>query len=681
MSDPNKYADLEIRILDQQDGHYPVEITYDGERGRQEFGRGFLDPAQQPQIDWNAPQPTGEKLFAWLFSSDKPKEAWTTARAANVTPRIRLRIDAAATALHTLPWEMLRNPGPPAEDLAAMAAMPFSRYLAGEELQGKPIQKRPIRILVAISSPSDLAQRNLAPVDSDQEWQRMQAAMAGTPGIQLVRLNGPCTLRAIEDGLKAGIHILHFVGHGHYQKDGKAVLLLADDNNNMAMVDDQTIAGMLSRQFAAIGPTSEDRLRLVFLAACQSATRNPMDALRGLAPQLVQAGVPAVVAMQTTVSMEAAAAFSQTFYHELLTHGQVDRASNAARSALLTAKIPGAWIPVLFMRLPTGQLLDSPDKIVGKLPPDAWKDLLDNIAEGICTPILGPGVASDLLPLPEELAAKLADQYVFPFANRSDFLHVSTVIGSLSGGAGLRDKALRVMVQGFRERLGINGPPTSKLSAALAQTGWDKLGERVRTHRQLAALGLPLYITTNFDNLMLLALQANGHPDARRETIGWRNPPATRYDFKPQPEAAKPIVLHLFGTDEDLQSMVLTEDDHLEYLANAAHNHDSFLPNTVNDSLSSNTLLFLGYRLEELSMKVILRGLLRYQNLEFYNRLQLAVQLESSQQSEAAEDEVVRYLQKSIRQCFPKDAEVQIYWGTAQEFMDELTERLKLRAR
>ena len=95
---------------------------------------------------------------------------------------------------------------------------------------------------------------------------------------------------------------------------------------------------------------------LIVLAACQSAQRSTVDAFRGLAPQLVRAGVPAVVAMQAAVSIVTAREFSAAFYRRLLTHGLVDLAVNQARSLLLTAQRPDAMMPVLFMRLKDGKL-------------------------------------------------------------------------------------------------------------------------------------------------------------------------------------------------------------------------------------------------------------------------------------------------------------------------------------
>jgi CHAT domain-containing protein len=95
---------------------------------------------------------------------------------------------------------------------------------------------------------------------------------------------------------------------------------------------------------------------LVFLAACESAKSATGDAFRGIAQQVVQAGVPAVVAMQGSVSMVTARQFSAECYRGLLRHGVVDLAVNQARSVLLSEECPDALLPVLFMRLRDGKV-------------------------------------------------------------------------------------------------------------------------------------------------------------------------------------------------------------------------------------------------------------------------------------------------------------------------------------
>jgi HEAT repeat protein len=215
---------------------------------------------------------------------------------------------------------------------------------------GGEITERPIRVLVDISNPDDLETKyNLPQADVALERAALEEAFFGVPGVQVDFLDKPVTLERMEEKLRQGYHVLHFLGHGAFSvKRQQAALYLQDTFGHAARVLDDDIANMLTRQGV--------RPRLMFLAACQSAMRSSADAFRGLGPKLVQAGVPAVVAMQDFVSVETARKFSSTFYRRLMEHGQVDLATNEARSTLLTAGRPDAAVPVLFMRIESGLL-------------------------------------------------------------------------------------------------------------------------------------------------------------------------------------------------------------------------------------------------------------------------------------------------------------------------------------
>ena len=180
--------------------------------------------------------------------------------------------------------------------------------------------------------------------------------------IELTLLPAPCTLSALEAELRRDdYHVLHLVAHGAFIKkqDGRhTVLFLADDADHLRLVSDTELRDMLARQLGDADPGPEDGLRLVFLASCDTARRDTADAFRGLAPQLIAAGVPAVIAMQEQVPIITAQAFARTFYRRLLAHGMVDLAANEARSHLISARLPGASIPVLLMRLKDGQLME-----------------------------------------------------------------------------------------------------------------------------------------------------------------------------------------------------------------------------------------------------------------------------------------------------------------------------------
>jgi hypothetical protein len=354
-TNPPTYADLEIRILDHQAAGYPVELTVAG----RQLPRGFLDPAALP-LPWVPsadPAADGERLLRWLLADPAVKEAWDRANGLDGYCRVRLRIDAAAPELHTVPWELLRRPAGPgvaAHDLAASDKTPFSRYLALPSPPGGQIIDERLRVLVAVADPGNLATRQLAPIDRAAELAALEAAVAGL-SVELTELTGPCTLSAIETALRRGYHVLHFVGHGVYMESAGAALYLADDANQVQIARADQVAAMLAR---LAGP--DNALQLVFLGSCQTAVASPADAFRGLAPQLLQAGIPAVLAMQDLVGVLTYRAFAQAFYRQLMQHGAVDLAANQARAALLTAKLPGAAIPVLFSRVPDGKLLAIP---------------------------------------------------------------------------------------------------------------------------------------------------------------------------------------------------------------------------------------------------------------------------------------------------------------------------------
>ena len=349
------YDDLLIRILRRQSHGYPVELTLNH---RLEFRRGYLSAKI---LDWDAdeaPDALGSRLFEQLIADPKVAAAWDVVQGRTERQRIRLVLDAEAPELHALPWELLRERADQGGTaLAASDATPFSRYLEGDWDYGQPIRAYPLKIVVAICNPIGLGDLGLAEIDAEAEWQALREAVAGLP-VALTRVPEPCTLEAIEATVRQGAHGLHLIAHGEVAAaEGKTMLWLADRHNKPLAVSDEELAACLER---AQGGDPDDRLRLVFLSSCQSATRSPSDAFRGLGPSLVQAGVPAVVAMQDLVPIDTARSFSQIFYHQLLQHGQVDLAANQARAHLLSGRLPGAHIPVLFMRLADGQLL-APD--------------------------------------------------------------------------------------------------------------------------------------------------------------------------------------------------------------------------------------------------------------------------------------------------------------------------------
>lgn len=687
MSAEFTYTDLEIRISERQAQGYPVDITLNREA---EFPRSYLAPEIVPWLGGISPQEDGQKLFAALFGTESGQRTWAEICGRASARRIRLRIDDTAPELHTIPWELIcetATDGPPA-DLAASSATPFSRYLAGRTQHGAPTLMRPIRILVAIGNPQGLEAYGLQAIEIDEEVEALKTATAGSD-VTLHVLPQPCTLAAIEQELRQGYHALHLICHGQYRADpdphkpGLATILLANEENQIMRVAADEFAQMIARQLAAPEVPDQARLRLIFLASCQTATQSPADAFRGFGPKLIQAGLPAVVAMQDLVPTETARNFASIFYHQLLEHGYVDLACNEARAHVIAARLRGASIPVLFMRLAAGMLFGSYGTVFSDQLDSFWTTLLDNIKDGECTPILGPGVTSDLLPSPVELAQHLAAKYDYPFRATKSLPRVAQFVATIDKSR-LRKEIVNVMIDGFQRRLELPvlAEQPAKLSDAIAATEWGTLAWEMHereVHSLLADLKLPLYVTTNFDNFMSQALTQNGTP-ARQVTIDWRartqlQAGLSHFDIEPPPTPAEPVVLHLFGTDADLSSLVLTEDDFLDYLARISRDFQYRMPANVNALLTSNTLIFLGFRLDDLDLKVILRGILTNLDMARWGRLHVAVQLEAEEVDQAKQEEVARFFQRYFA-----SSKIDVYWGSAQQFVAELHARWRERS-
>ncbi len=361
----SSYTDLLLRLLKREDRGYPVELTLNNQL---EFSRGYLSPAIAQWTAGALDAESGRRLFELLTEDDQVAGAWAMIRGSAPQRRIRLSIDAEAAELNPIPWELLCDPGDLAGgigvNLAAADATPFSRYIAGAQDYTPPVAPHRVKILAAIANPAGLERYGLQAIDVEAEWAALQAAVAGL-NVELRLVAQPCTLEAIEEELRVGAHVLHIVAHGAYNKsDQRAVIFLANRNNQVRFLHADEHAEALARHLRDGGGAGslsdwpeQERLRLVFLASCETATYNPSDAFSAFAPRLVRAGVPAVLAMQDLVPVETARAFAQVFYRQLLRHGLVDLAANQARAAMLSGQRPGAHIPVLFMRLADGRLL------------------------------------------------------------------------------------------------------------------------------------------------------------------------------------------------------------------------------------------------------------------------------------------------------------------------------------
>jgi CHAT domain/PAN domain len=284
-------------------------------------------------------------------------EARSTAQALEASLRIQLGIESNAPELHNLHWETLLDPRDGSYLFAGEQVL-FSRYLSSQDWQ--PVNLRPqtpVTALVVIANPANLSEFQLMPVDVEGELKRAQTSMRGI-GMTTLAAGGTATLNNLAGRLRDGGHdILYLVCHGS-MVDGEPWLWIEDEAGKVARVGGANLVARLKEL--------RQRPRLVVLASCQSAGNADRGnigaggALVSLGPRLVGAGIPAVLAMQGSVSMETVARFMPVFFHELLRDGQIDRAMAVARGAI--SDRPDFWMPVLFMRLKSGRIWDRPSR-------------------------------------------------------------------------------------------------------------------------------------------------------------------------------------------------------------------------------------------------------------------------------------------------------------------------------
>jgi hypothetical protein len=287
-----------------------------------------------------------------------------------------------------------------------------------------------------------------------------------------------------------------------------------------------------------------------------------------------------------------------------------------------------------------------------------WKKLITLIRTGKCTPFIGAGASWPTLPLGSHLAREWSAEYDYPLEDKSDLPRVAQFLAIDNWAMFPKD----LLQQRFQ---GIQAPD-------FASPG--------EPHAALADLGLPIYVTTNYDSFMRQALVRRGRTP-RREFCRWNNiaeivdqPSVFEGDYTPNRD--NPVVYHLHGYAELAQSMVLTEADYLDFLIRFSRDH-SLLPPPIRLALTGSALLFVGYSLRDWNFRVILRGLIGSLGADLAYP-SVAVQLPLSGLSEKERERAQSYLDQYFSQI--QRIKVQVYWGDARQFATELSERFQAAA-
>ena len=326
-----------------------------------------------------------------------------------------------------------------------------------------------------------------------------------------------------------------------------------------------------------------------------------------------------------------------------------------------------------------------------------WDTLIRAVDDGKCTPFLGAGACFGAVPLGRDIARDWATKYGYPLDDCDDLVRVAQFLAVDRGAMFPKDEIAR-------------------LFKSLELPDFNEPDE---PHGVLADLPLPVYMTTNYDDIMISALK-DRKKDPKRELCRWNR----AYGYEPSvfepgftPTPANPVVFHLHGHHKLVESLVLTEDDYLAFLVKNSKDEE-ILPHWIQRVLSGTSLLFIGYRLVDWSFRVLFRQFVMSRE-DSLRRMGVTVQLPSPKQTDevrlkngdkitgkvikqsegnidietdamgvlsidsrfvdclaAGEDreEAQRKQQEYLSEYFER-MNMRVYWGDAREFARELRER------
>ncbi|HEU5100005.1 MAG TPA: CHAT domain-containing protein, partial [Roseiflexaceae bacterium] len=349
----NQYVDFEVHVSPLSASRYSVAVSGPGG----DASGALLLPTDDPTFQLlaarlaslNTDEETlvelGQILFQSLFQG-AIKDVYIRSQGALAPDqglRLRLNILPTETAVIALPWEFLYDPdqGP-----LALLDAPIVRYLPQSSRIPSLKTQLPLKVLVT-------GAQTPPPTNVERELNEVVAALDDLGSHVQITVEPHLTPQKLQHLLREGFQVWHFVGHGGFGKDGTTGRLLFEDATGEAEPISAIQLGIM---------LNRSSLRLVLLDACQGG-KLATDPFRSLAPALIRAQIPAVVAMQFSVPEEATRAFASEFYRALAEGFPIDACVTEGRKAVMNASglSRADWgIPVVYTRAPDGRLFELP---------------------------------------------------------------------------------------------------------------------------------------------------------------------------------------------------------------------------------------------------------------------------------------------------------------------------------
>lgn len=300
-----------------------------------------------------------------------------------------------------------------------------------------------------------------------------------------------------------------------------------------------------------------------------------------------------------------------------------------------------------------------------RLVASAWADDLDSPAY--------PDSNCDL--------ARIAQFYSIQNSNREAKLnYLDSLKDYLFGLAQEEDNADEALIESVME-----DQEHKTFSEVAYRLGYPKFkDEHYNPLRLLAELPLPIYITTCYHDFLEVALsKAATKKEPVSEIYYWSDGLRhieSIFDTNPdyEPSIEQPLVYHLYGLDKYPESLVLTEDDYLNFLVRVTQEASEVrytdqdkeyreqLPTSIIRALGT-PLLMLGYNVYDWEFRALFKGLVQPKNdIRLAQSISIQVNPGDDEQAEKIKAYLIEYFKKSS---------FKVHWGDPETVVRELWEQ------
>lgn len=288
-----------------------------------------------------------------------------------------------------------------------------------------------------------------------------------------------------------------------------------------------------------------------------------------------------------------------------------------------------------------------------------WNGLVDSLRSGRCILVLGPEIAAD-----------------WSESGRDD-AHPATFAGALK--------------ESLAKELKIDSRDPSIVGslAAVAQVYEDRQDFGATLHSQAARFYSSLRLTPSNDHLAIASLPfrlivSTCHDQLLTSalTMAGKTPIVLRYHFRADTKAERddrtpkdlsapiPVVYHLFGTSLEAETLVLSENDLLDFVVAMVSER---LPDWLGRELQATgtNLLFLGFGISHWYQRILLKGLIRFLSGGRIRRSAVHVALDPQLQTapDPERTQTILFYQRGNR--------VEVSDASVTNFVAELQQRLE----